>query len=274
MTLWKKILFWTIAVLITLGASVYQRMTGPTHPERLQATIDGRNHTFGLPRSGGETDCEVALRDVPDGTQGTLYWKKFPSDDPFTATPMVLTDGTLSGMLPAQPAAGKLEYYLSIKSSEGDAQTFYADEPLVIRFKGHVPAAVLIPHILLMFGAMLLACYAGITALAGWPVYKKYMAITAWVLLVGGFIFGPLVQHAAFGVYWSGFPVGWDLTDNKTLLAMLGVLAAVLTRRRSWNRGVAIAAVVLLFIVFSIPHSMRGSELDHATGQVETSATH
>ncbi len=271
---WQKIAGWTLAVLITLGASIYQRMTGPTHPAQLKVQIDGNEYAFRLPRSGGERDCPVMLKGLPDGTMGTLYWKKYPSDNPFTAVTMTQTDSSLTASLPLQPAAGKLEYYLSLTAPDGEKQTFYEDDPLIIRFKHDVPAWILIPHILLMFGAMLLACYTGIAALAQWPVYRKYLILTTWTLLIGGFIFGPLVQHAAFGIYWSGFPMGTDLTDNKTLLAMIGLLVAVLTRRKTWNRYVAIGAVILLLLVFSIPHSMRGSELDHQTGQIETSSTH
>ena len=29
----KKVLFWILAVVITLGASIYQRKTGPTNPK-------------------------------------------------------------------------------------------------------------------------------------------------------------------------------------------------------------------------------------------------
>lgn len=268
----KKILFWTIAVLITLGASVYQRMTGPTHPKRLEAQINGLTYRFDLPRSGGETDCRVALEDMPEGTQGSLFWKRYPSDDPFAEIPMQQTDGTLSADLPVQPPAGKLQYYILIKSDFGTEAEFFRDDPLVIRFKGDVPAAVLVPHILLMFAAMLLACYGALTALAGWPVYRRYIRLAFWVLLLGGFVFGPLVQHYAFGIYWSGFPLGGDLTDNKTLIAQLALLAAVLTLRRKWNRWVSVLAVLVLFIVFSVPHSARGSELDHATGRIGTAA--
>ena len=46
------------------------------------------------------------------------------------------------------------------------------------------------------------------------------------LLAVGGFILGPLVQNYAFGELWTGVPFGWDLTDNKTLIAcdILGIL--------------------------------------------------
>ena len=55
----KKVLFWILAIFITLGASVYQRMTGPTNPKYEVVNIAGEEYKFKLPRSGAETDCEV-----------------------------------------------------------------------------------------------------------------------------------------------------------------------------------------------------------------------
>jgi hypothetical protein len=34
-------------------------------------------------------------------------------------------------------------------------------------------------------------------------------------------ILGPVVQYYAFGEFWTGVPFGWDLTDNKTLVAVI-----------------------------------------------------
>ncbi len=81
-------------------------------------------------------------------------------------------------------------------------------------------------------------------------------------------ILGPLVQKYAFGELWTGVPFGWDLTDNKTLIAFIfWILAVVMNRKKERPLYTALAAVVLL-LVYSIPHSMFGSELDYATGQV------
>lgn len=74
-------------------------------------------------------------------------------------------------------------------------------------------------------------------------------------------ILGPLVQKYAFGAYWTGWPVGTDLTDNKTLIALIGWLAAALALRTVPRPGVWIVlAAVLMLGVFMIPHSLRGSE--------------
>ena len=81
-------------------------------------------------------------------------------------------------------------------------------------------------------------------------------------------ILGPIVQYYAFGDLWTGIPFGWDLTDNKTLIAFIfWILAVYMNRKTDRPLYTALAAFVLL-LVFSIPHSMFGSELDYASGQV------
>ena len=89
-------------------------------------------------------------------------------------------------------------------------------------------------------------------------------------LFVGGFILGPLVQHVAFGPWWTGFPLGTDLTDNKTLLAFLFFLAALATLKWKYNKWVVCLAVLFMVAIFSIPHSTFGSEYDYTTQQLGT----
>ncbi len=58
----KKALFWTLAVVITLGSAVYQRMTGPTYPLRGKAAVAGTEVRYELPRSAETVrDAEVAV---------------------------------------------------------------------------------------------------------------------------------------------------------------------------------------------------------------------
>ena len=75
--------------------------------------------------------------------------------------------------VPQQPPAGKLQYYFEITDSKG-TRSYLKDSPVVIRFKGDVPAFVLVPHILLMFIAMLFSTLAGLMAVIKYPLYKKY----------------------------------------------------------------------------------------------------
>jgi hypothetical protein len=183
---------------------------------------------------------------------------------------MTLQDGKLTGRLPHQPPAGRLEYYVTLTEGKGSV-VVPPDRTAVIRFKGDVRTAVLIPHILLMFVSMLLSARAGLEALPRSGRTKGLVLWTTLTLLVGGLVLGPMVQKEAFGSYWTGIPFGWDLTDNKTLIAFCGWLAVMIRRR--WNpnpRYWILAAALVTLIVFIIPHSMAGSRLDYATGQVTT----
>jgi uncharacterized BrkB/YihY/UPF0761 family membrane protein len=87
-------------------------------------------------------------------------------------------------------------------------------------------------------------------------------------LILGGLIFGPIVQKFAFGAFWTGIPFGYDLTDNKTLIAFLFWLIPFFYRNKpeTFSKFVIIAAIVTL-IVFLIPHSLFGSELDYTTNR-------
>ena len=70
--------------------------------------------------------------------------------------------------VPQQPAAGKLQYYIELTDSTG-TQTYFRESPVIIRFKGGVPAFILIPHILCMFVAMLFSTLAGLMAVIKYP---------------------------------------------------------------------------------------------------------
>jgi len=75
---------------------------------------------------------------------------------------------------------------------------------------------------------------------------------------------GPVVQKYAFDAYWTGWPFGHDLTDNKSLLAF--IFWAVALGYQIWKRekkGWAVVAAVILFLVYIIPHSVLGSEIDY-----------
>jgi hypothetical protein len=206
--------------------------------------------------------------EIPEEISGTLWFRRFKTGDEWSAAEMKHDGKHLSGELPSQPAAGKLEYYVILRSVSGAEMPVMKDKPVVIRFKGNVPAVIMIPHILIMFFAMLLSNLAGITAVAGSDKQRRYGRLALWFLLAGGMVLGPLVQKYAFGDLWTGIPFGWDLTDNKTLIAVVFWIAAVVMNHRRQRPAYTIIAAVILLLVYSIPHSLFGSELDYVTGTV------
>ena len=265
----KKTLFWILGILITLSAAYYQRVTGPTYPKDIDVKINNKTYTLEFPRShGGKEDCKVEF-DLPQSVNGRIVYKRYPTNDKWKSEKLKFEDDKLVGYLPAQPPAGKLEYYLVLFTNQNIIQVAKS-EPIKIRFKGAVPTSILIPHVIIMFLAMLLSTLAGLFALGKIKTYRLYGYLTIILLVIGGFIFGPIMQYYAFGDAWTGIPFGWDLTDNKTLIAFAGWLTAVLANRKRKKPKYYVFAAILLLLIYSIPHSVMGSEYDYEKGEVIT----
>ena len=202
--------------------------------------------------------------------QGAIEWKRYKTKDEWTQAPMDYRDGTLSAELPNQPPAGKLLYRILLHH---DNQAVFVphDTPVVIRFKGEVPLYILIPHIIAMFGAMLLSARTGLEYFSREKKIKKLIFWTIGFLFAGGLILGPIVQLFAFDALWTGWPLGTDLTDNKTAVALLAwVVAGIALRKPGRSKAWVLGAAIITLVVYLIPHSLFGSELDYsAQGEVK-----
>jgi hypothetical protein len=282
----KTFLYWFLAIVITLSAAIYQRRTGPTYPKRSEVTVNGVSHDIKLVRSLGlDERPSVRLAVIDSTATARLYYKRFKTDEPYSSADFsyrvipiesfimnkIFGMDAMEGFfatVPQQPPAGKLQYYIEITDNSG-TQALFKEKPIVIRFKGAVPGWVLTPHILFMFFAMLLSTLACLMAIGGRASQKKYGIWTLGLLLAGGMILGPVVQYYAFGEFWTGVPFGWDLTDNKTLVSVLFWILAVAMNYKKPRPGYTIVAALVLLLIYSIPHSMFGSELDFASGEIK-----
>ena len=281
----KKTIFWFLAFIITIAAAYYQRRTGPTYPRRIDVKLNDTIYELKLVRSIGlDERSEVKLSINDTSAKAVLYYKRYKTADEYQAAGFIYKVYPVHSFImnkifkmteekgffadvPPQPPAGKLQYYVELTDLSG-TKTIMKDTPLVIRFKDSVPWYILMPHILIMFTAMLFSTATGFMSVSNVPEYKKYGIWTLILLVAGGIILGPLVQKIAFGELWTGVPFGWDLTDNKTLIVLtFWVLAVLVNLKKRRPLYMALAAIVLL-VVFSIPHSLFGSELDYSTGEV------
>jgi hypothetical protein len=246
--------------------AVFQRMTGPSYPLRGTATLPtGEVLSYSLPRSDeGRGELEITLLAPAGVTRAVLEWRRFPTDEPYQKSVMAANaDGHFETRIPPQPAAGKVEYGILLEFEKGEI-SIPASETVVARYRGSVPAHVLIPHILAMFLSMLVSSRALFEVLRpGAPRARGLVLVSMALLIVGGLILGPIVQKFAFGAFWTGWPFGHDLTDNKTLIAFLAWLpATVLAWRRAKTRLAVALGWVVMMGIFLIPHSVRGSQLD------------
>ncbi len=261
----NKILLWVLAFLITASVAVYQRLTGPTYPIKGEAELLGYEVKYKFNRSqdvGINHDVKIETQDSE--ISAVLKWKRFKTNDDWTKVQMIYSDGAFSAELPSQPPAGKLEYYVELEK-KGESITLPKGKHVVIRFKGAVPAPILIIHVIAMFGAMFLSTRTGLDFFSNNPDVKVLTYLTISFLFVGGMILGPIIQKYAFDAYWTGFPFGHDLTDNKTAAALIfWLIALYMYRKTNKPHKWALTAAIVLLIVYLIPHSLLGSELDYS----------
>jgi len=281
----KRFIMWTMAFIITIAAAIYQRHTGPTYPKELNVTLNDKVYELKLVRSLALNEKPDIKLEIADSTvKARLFFKRFRSSEEYQVTGFtykvfpvksflmnkvfkIYEEKGLYAEVPQQPPAGKLQYYFEISDSKG-TKSYLTETPVIIRFKGGVPAFILVPHILLMFLAMLFSTLAGLMATIKYTMYKKYAIWTLILFIAGGMVLGPIVQFDAFGDFWTGIPFGWDLTDNKTLIALLFWILAVVMNSKKERPVYTVLAAFVLLLVFSIPHSLFGSELSYASGQV------
>lgn len=281
----KTSFYWLLAILITLSAAYYQRKTGPTYPIQEEIQVNGTEYKLRLIRSielGERHYVKLGIKD--SSISATLHYRRYNVDEPYKSVAFRYEEHPINSFLmnrlfgveketglfadiPPQPPAGKIEYYFEITDGSGKT-TYFENQPIIIRFKGAVPSSILTPHIILMFTAMLLSTLTGMMALGKHKRYRKWGIWTFICLFAGGMILGPLVQYHAFGEAWAGIPFGWDLTDNKTLIAVIFWAVAVYGNRKKERPALSILAAIILLLVYTIPHSMFGSELDYESGEV------
>ncbi|MEI7705832.1 MAG: hypothetical protein WCK73_14690 [Deltaproteobacteria bacterium] len=279
----KRILPWVVAAALTLACFAFQNRTGPTYPLEGSFPTSRGDVAFKFLRSEEiGKGLQIMLRDpVPPGVSAKVRWRRYKSNDGWSETPM--NPGTfrfsrrgtaeevrgVGATLPSLPErAGKYEYQVLVDDGNG-SRSVTGDRPIYARYKAPVPHAVLLVHILVVFLSMMLALRTGIAALAGGEVRGLAWA-TIGSLVLGAFVLGPIVQKYAFGVYWSGWPFGYDWTDNKVLVELAAWLLAAVTVSLARNprivRGAVIAATAVTLAVYFIPHSIFGSEYDYTRG--------
>lgn len=273
-------LLWLLSAALAIGTFLHQNRTGPTYP--LRGTVETRLGAVAFTFLRSEeigTGLQIMLRDpVPAGLTGSVQWRRYKSNDPWTTTPM--TPGSfrfvrrgdaevvqgLGVALPSLPErAGKYEYFVHVDDGSGP-RSVTGDRPIFARYKAAVPRLVLVPHILAIFLSLTLALRTGLQALSGGPL-KGLLWTTVGTLLLGAFVLGPIVQWYAFGVWWSGVPFGYDWTDNKVLVELAAwVVALALLHRAGRGRAAVLAATAVTLAIYLIPHSIFGSEYDYTKG--------
>jgi hypothetical protein len=255
---------------VGLIVSKWQTMSGPTYPVKGKLNVGGEEVVYELPRTHGGEGNEIIKLCVPDNeVEGKMKLKRYKSSDEWQVQHFTRTGDTLVAEIPHQAPAGKIEYQIFLRD-ESDVEYALTLNPVIIRFKGNVPVFYLILHILFIMASLVLSTRVGLEALAKGPKTTLWTFLTLIAFFLGGLVFGPIVQKYAFDAYWTGWPFGGDLTDNKTLLVFIVWLITYWRLKKNpGNRMLPIIATILMFIIFLIPHSVLGSEIDYTKAPIQ-----
>jgi hypothetical protein len=254
----QTVLIWFFAFLFTAGLAIFQRMTGPTYPIRGKIEINGETIKYELLRTSDDPgDQKLTIKVTDTSIKGEFTFRRFKSHDNWSVQPMTREGENLVAFIPHQAPAGKVMYFVTLNKQQLNP------EPTILRYKGAVPSIIIIPHVLFIFLAMFFAVITTLEAIFKRKNVYLFTWLTVIFFFVSGIILGPLMQEYAFGALWTGWPFGQDLTDNKTLASLIvWIIALVVLRKNRENRIWPIIAFVVMLVVFLIPHSVLGSEID------------
>jgi len=135
----------------------------------------------------------------------------------------------------------------------------------------------LLVHIVLMLVALMLLIHAFYYAFnylwnrQDWIVGKSASALFWGILCYGvsAFPLGMWIEYEKYGTYWTGFPLGWDVTDSKTLfnfvywavvvILMKGTIfsknkAKDLISHKTYAWVAIIGGILTMVVRFAIPH--------------------
>jgi hypothetical protein len=244
-------------------------MTGPSYPSKGEKIIDNVEINYSLPRSAETGHPFSVIVPFLNGHHTYIAFKRYKTNDKLTFLTMKKMSDSIKveSSLPELPTAGKYAYTVYYEKDNHFIPLTKND--VIARFKNHVPVWVLILHILFMFAGMLFSNLAGLLAIAKKVTAYYWSKWTLIFMFTGGFILGPIVQKYAFGEFWTGFPFGYDLTDNKILLIFLVWLIAFFLYKKTKNNRWFLFASLVTFVIYLIPHSLFGSELNYTTGVIQ-----
>ncbi|MBI5778852.1 MAG: hypothetical protein HZA49_05295 [Planctomycetes bacterium] len=135
----------------------------------------------------------------------------------------------------------------------------------------------LLVHIVLMLVALMLLIHAFYYAFnylwnrQDWIIGKSASSLFWGILCYGisAFPLGIWIEYEKYGTYWTGFPLGWDITDSKTLFnfvywAMVVILlkgtifskdkAKDLISYKTYAWVAILGGILTIVVRFAIPH--------------------
>lgn len=188
-----------------------------------------------------------------------------------------LESGDYFGAIPSQKRGTEIEYYIEARGGRDLVVRVPKDvEAPGFKFvyKGVPNQALVVAHVVLLFVALLVFLLCGYLAFRALRHRKVIIDIPRLgflgtvIFFISSFPLGMIVGYQTYGKIWTGFPVGNDLTDNKSLVVLLYWAAASFLYRGSVRSKdpardllgmkplpyIYLVGVILTIVLSLIPH--------------------
>lgn len=268
-----KLLRYGIAFVLTIVLLGIAKKTSTRHPteytERIgEITV---SHTT-VTEDFGEGPVLDMTASSTEGLTSIAYFASSEGSS-YQADTLTLTESGFTGKLPVLPKGKRWYYHIDIIKDGQVVAKLPPNGDQFIKFKGHVPAYVLVPHIFCMFATVffgLLTVFSAFDFKRGKGELSRSVRYLLWTVIfvfVGGFPLGYWVAYLAFGQGWGGIPIGWDITDNKTVIIFLFWFVTLILARKGLKGGrmavssgtylaLTIISMIVSLVLFMVPHSI------------------
>jgi hypothetical protein len=287
-----------LAILITMALLfVARRASQRQVPVVIETTTYGEltlshscNHVFKGDNTTADLDVTVNGGLLPEDAVIALYYEPRTTDATETGNRAARVEAiTIPGhglvyrvAVPNQGRGTEFSYRFQLEDAPGRVlatipveESKDKPEQLWFRFEGPRSTPLLIAHILCMFGSFLLMVMVILTAfedMKNQAVRIRLGKQTLWatiILFLGTFPIGIWLEYQVYATYWTGIPLGRDITDSKALVIFIYWLVVLYLLKGSALSGdprkdvigstaarwVAVVGVVLSLALYLIPHS-------------------
>ncbi len=269
----KLIIRYAAAFILTILMLAIARKTSTRHAVEFNTAIEGVSFSHNTTtESFGESPVLTVKASDTNNITAMVYFSN-KAGGPYESLVMNPGPDGFSCELPVLPKGQKWFYHINISRNGVPLAVFPAKDDQFIKFKGHVSPLVIYPHIFFMFATIftgLITVFLAFEALKNKEYIIKSVKYLMWTVIfvfIGGIPLGYLVAYQTFGQGWGGIPIGWDITDNKTLiilffwlitflLSLKGLKGGDLKISRSLYFALVILSFVVTFISYMIPHSI------------------
>jgi len=248
----QKVLFLLIAAALTIIATFVQQFSSSDRPFNRDVKINGTSYSFSLPvLHEGNEECLIEINLPDSSVRGNLVYKLLNSSEEWKSTNLIRMNDKLVNVLPIQNANIKISYYIEL-ISQGKTYFISKSKPIIVRFQETVPKYILFPQVMIMFLALIIACFSGLLSIFNADSFKKYANLTFYLFSVGVFL-SLLIHIIAFRHLLLQLMPYNDLSFYKNLIIFFIWFGLFKINKKYDYRYFTLTATVFTLILYCMP---------------------